>query len=523
MDDTFNPNKLVIVKKKVREGKFAYEAVPQGSLTNTPNNSTSISISKQPVIKLVSNTPFFKLTSSSLNSSIKATWADEVTKAKGKTEAQIQESKILAQQAKDAKEKLRFEEQIERIRQATLEIKAAIDNKTLEAEMGDHAEELESIPNTKNKLLVNFDDCDDADPTTHYSPSTDQPSGSSNKKRPKSSKRSAKRVKRRKDLNKEDESDGLSSTVGYKKKPLIITLYLQCPQRDCKRLFSAQNEDGSSQDVKGAIAQHLAEVHRISTPGQCLVCLERLPKDHLREHLSSAHEGVDLWSCRLCPDSAYLFDSYEKLSIHHSRKHRRGRFMCAKEGCKFLSEVRLNVYRHLAQAHQEQKCSVCNLTFQYRSELQRHEVQHSERQAFVCRYDGCIFSTASKGACLQHVRVRHLRLPLLKKEQLERRIKPEREALDFVWFLNEKGNLIPCRKMISRKGKSLGPSEDTPSTVQKKVLARKQMRETVARGAAASTPKDLNLDLSGGDGLKPSKTSTSAKENLTRLEGTVKT
>ena len=175
--------------------------------------------------------------------------------------------------------------------------------------------------------------------------------------------------------------------------------------------------------------------------------------------------------CSKCTKS---FKSGLMMLKHYRKSHLQGEYPCRQKSCKYVGNFRAELESHTGLVHNNRmkKCPIpeCGQTM-VRCQFQRHMDRHNNIKSnmcswpdcgktfidlkslkdhlrihlnfkrFVCKWPDCGYASEQRSNAIKHVRIRHLKLPYTKKEQLERKITSKQQPRDYVEILPDQINL----------------------------------------------------------------------------------
>lgn len=137
---------------------------------------------------------------------------------------------------------------------------------------------------------------------------------------------------------------------------------------------------------------------------------------------------------------------------HYTRRHRRGDYPCAANGCDFRAVLRRELvshqlrlhgdtvrcsyegcdkwyssqrrlHKHIAAFHLHERKQVCSWpgcgkAFFEKKHLRAHTRIHMNLKRFRCKWPDCSYASEQDANVLKHIRIRHLRVPFTRKQQL---------------------------------------------------------------------------------------------------------
>lgn len=218
----------------------------------------------------------------------------------------------------------------------------------------------------------------------------------------------------------EEESESVSNNHQ------IDTVGLKCWFGECQAML----ED------RAKLNQHLFFEHEKTLPYQCRVvgCGRQFDvRKDFWQHIRNGHAD---YTCSIC---SIKFNGYFPFITHEFQQHEEGIFRCSRVGCDFVAAIRDLVYKHAKTEHVKFVCTFagCDATFECYSYLKRHRRIHSQVKPYCCKWPGCGYSSTQCGAVIQHIRIRHFRLPSSVKKQRELNIIDQRNPNDYLEVITE--------------------------------------------------------------------------------------
>ncbi len=148
----------------------------------------------------------------------------------------------------------------------------------------------------------------------------------------------------------------------------------------CPKSFPAKNQ----------LKQHIIHRHSDARPVQCNSCSKCFKtKSALRSHMIIMHNRERPFLCTEC-GAAYPIN--QQLLQHIQRKHtpisNRPKFPCENPLCNkaFLSKEAM--LKHMKSAHEEPRCTECNILFETYQEFKIHKMQHAGKVIDTCSICG---------------------------------------------------------------------------------------------------------------------------------------
>lgn len=242
-----------------------------------------------------------------------------------------------------------------------------------------------------------------------------------------------------------------------------MKLPFKCPENSCiENVF--ETNDG--------LNRHLIERHGFS-PFSCGIddCNRLFVNSvNLYCHMKEEHSDASI-PCSKCTKS---FKSGLMMLKHYRKSHLQGEYPCRQKSCKYVGNFRAELESHTGLVHNNRmkKCPIpeCGQTM-VRCQFQRHMDRHNNIKSnmcswpdcgktfidlkslkdhlrihlnfkrFVCKWPDCGYASEQRSNAIKHVRIRHLKLPYTKKEQLEKKITSKQQPRDYVEILPDQINL----------------------------------------------------------------------------------
>ncbi|KAJ6217616.1 hypothetical protein RDWZM_008773 [Blomia tropicalis] len=206
----------------------------------------------------------------------------------------------------------------------------------------------------------------------------------------------------------------------------IETLGLKCYMLGCESMLEDRTK----------LNQHLYFDHDKILPYRCRVVGCGRMFDSRKDFWTHIRSGHTDYVCSIC---SVKFNGYFPFITHEFQLHEEGIFKCSREGCDFVAPIRDLVYKHTKTEHVKFVCNYqgCGQSFECYSYLKRHRRIHSQVKPYRCKWPGCGYSSTQCGAVIQHIRIRHFKLPSSVKKQKELNIIDHRNPNDYLEVLTE--------------------------------------------------------------------------------------
>lgn len=168
-------------------------------------------------------------------------------------------------------------------------------------------------------------------------------------------------------------------------------------------------------ESKKALNPHMKE-HHPDKGGCCIVCLEFMPMNLLKSHLSRKHHHAPEREGQLCPVCGKKCYYTADLEIHIAVQHMglalerppkdEGEVMCHECGKVFSHRYRLK--QHLSTTHNKSRdhpCPFCAKVFCLKHQLTKHLLTHADVKPFKCKY--CDYQNVRKYRVTKHCQKQH--------------------------------------------------------------------------------------------------------------------
>lgn len=170
----------------------------------------------------------------------------------------------------------------------------------------------------------------------------------------------------------------------------------------------------------------------------------------MREHKRTIHSGSKIDGTE-CPHCQRTFGTNRNLRRHVLLFHEEGVYSCPKDGCTFTAHFRNLVKMHETREHYVMtkcpyegcdaevnslslslhlkrhykiftyRCSWpgCGKGFIDNKSMREHVCIHLNVKSWRCTWEGCDYASEQRTNCLKHVRIRHLKWPYTRKQEIE--------------------------------------------------------------------------------------------------------
>lgn len=187
--------------------------------------------------------------------------------------------------------------------------------------------------------------------------------------------------------------------------------------------------------------------------------------------MNEVHKDASV-ACNKCQKR---FDSRLLLMKHYKSNHVAGSYRCLHDGCQFVGFFRAELEQHKSSEHTHKrmrKCPIeecgqvmlkhlyqrhltryhnvksnvcswpdCDKSFMDRKTLRDHLRIHMNFKRFRCTWPDCGYASEQRSNTIKHVRIRHLKLPYTKREQLMKNITTQQRPQDYIEKLPEQINI----------------------------------------------------------------------------------
>ena len=182
--------------------------------------------------------------------------------------------------------------------------------------------------------------------------------------------------------------------------------------------------------------KHMRTQHAIALTLNCEICQEHFENtsktklnQNLSKHMLLEHPGVPFLKCEVCPKS---FEKKSQLYDHKFRHKLTNTCDICGKGFPFLG----NLLKHHLKIHgtedeksraKKYRCTLCNSTFYYSSNLKWHTETRTSTYNFQC--DKCEFRSKTSNAMRQHDGKKHLKIwGIITQEQRDLKNAKKRQA-----------------------------------------------------------------------------------------------
>ncbi|XP_021965726.1 gastrula zinc finger protein XlCGF17.1 [Folsomia candida] len=195
---------------------------------------------------------------------------------------------------------------------------------------------------------------------------------------------------------KKDESDDMKEVLAYQ----IHNHSHTC--EDKRRGYNLKNLQNKS-NLNRHIASHLGE-----KPFSCGKCHREFGTSSILDAHQAAHQTEALFQCQLCPKK-YKYQSDRKMHmnlIHPSTPHKSTD--CHKCGKTFPNNIAVKKHLRLNHGNNTFFCYFCpKRVSNYKVSFEIHVRRHTLEKPFVCREDGCSYSSGSPSDLICHGKWTH--------------------------------------------------------------------------------------------------------------------
>ena len=142
-------------------------------------------------------------------------------------------------------------------------------------------------------------------------------------------------------------------------------------------------------------------------------------------------------TCTICRKQ---FRTCELYMAHIDKWHIEGQFKCQSLGCEFVASYRIDLNRHLKHVHyntirpKNHPCTWpdCPKLFSSLTLLKNHLRVHLKYKKYRCKWPECTYASEQDSNVIRHIRIRHFKLPITVKEQIELNISHDKNPHDFM-------------------------------------------------------------------------------------------